>query len=63
MREVARSVAVAAMFDASATPSRSESESPLVSRQLEDVANLYRQGLLSDEEFVAAKARILGDSL
>jgi outer membrane murein-binding lipoprotein Lpp len=40
--------------------SHAESDVPTVSDQLAQLSNLHQQGSLSDAEFAAAKARLLG---
>ncbi len=43
-----------------ATAPPAESSEPTVSDQLAQLSSLHRQGSLSDAEFAAAKARLLG---
>jgi outer membrane murein-binding lipoprotein Lpp len=41
-------------------PGRSASAGPSMADQLQQIATLHQQGVLSDDEFAAAKAKLLG---
>jgi hypothetical protein len=43
-----------------ATPAPAAAVAPTTAKQLKDLADLKAQGVLSEEEFTAAKARIIG---
>jgi hypothetical protein len=53
---------LAAQQQAPAAPTAAPAAAPVdpVTAQLENLANLHTQGILSDEEFAAAKAKALG---
>jgi membrane protease subunit (stomatin/prohibitin family) len=48
----------AQQYEQQASPPEPEEED--ASAQLQNLANLHNQGVLTDEEFAAAKAKILG---
>jgi hypothetical protein len=48
----------AAPVEAAPAPAAAPAEDPTA--QLQNLANLHAQGILSDEEFAAAKAKVLG---
>ena len=55
----AAAAAVAAQQPAAAAPAAAPGEDPMITK-LKELAQLNQAGILSDEEFAAAKAKLLG---
>jgi hypothetical protein len=59
-QENAQNERIANVEDQQAPAAESDAQAPSMPDQLDQLATLHQQGSLSDDEFTAAKARLLG---